>query len=147
MDIRFKGICRRRKGMTLVETVIAILLLSLAVLVMARLTGVKVDHQANLSSQYSIQAVDAFFYDVYNDFHNASTFSVTQNTDGGYIMLFDLGDGNRSLYEFKASEKAMYSKGMEVFKCSNLEIRGAGNSLYVAVRLPSERVLEMDIFK
>lgn len=142
-----KVLRRRRRGMTLVETVIALLLLSLAVLVMTRLTGSKVDHQANLSSQYAIQAVDTFFYDVYNDFHNCSAFTVTQNGDGSYIMLFDLGDANRSLYEFKASEKAVYVKGVEVFKCSNMEVRGAGNSLYVSIRLPSERTLEMDIFK
>lgn len=142
-----KVLKKARKGTTLVETVIALMLLALAVVVMTALTGSKVDQQYSMEAQYSLQAVDAFMYSVYTDFHNCETFVITETGSGGASLLFDMGNSKSTLYEYRASEKKVYIQGVEAFSCSNLIAHGAGNSLYLAVRLPSERILEMDIFK
>ena len=51
---------RRRRGMTMIETIVALLLMAMAILVIGRLTSARIAETEILESQYSVQAVDAF---------------------------------------------------------------------------------------
>ncbi len=133
--------------MSLVETIIALLILSLAVLVMAKITAVKMEETSSIDAQYAVNAVDAFFSDVYHDFHRSVSYSAIENAGAQTVMLqFDCPDGP-ILYEFNGVTKQMYRNGGVLFDCRTAIMRVTGNNVYISVRLPNEKVMEFDVFR
>lgn len=138
----------RRKGFSVLETIISVLLLSLAIITMIRLTAVKISEQASIDSNYSMFTADAFLSDIYRDFHNASEITSTADETTGRCKLnMELTDGTIKLYEFIPETGYCYINGVEQFLCSSMTVRSARDSLYVAIRLPNSKIMEIDIYK
>ena len=70
---------RRRQGMTMIETIVALLLMAMAILVIGRLTSARIAETEILESQYSVQAVDAFMYGIYQDYHKCLSFDIVDD--------------------------------------------------------------------
>ena len=159
---RFAKLLRRkRKGMTLVETIVALIIMSLGVVVMARITATKVQEQSAIDSQYILLNIDAMLSDIYHDFHAAEEIQVHDNTGGSLTegasisLTFDLGDGVVHLYDWIIEPNAsaggttgvFYYNGDRQFNCSGFEVRYTAGNLYVAFVTDGERRLDMDIFR
>lgn len=140
---------RRRKGTTLVETVISVIILSLAVMVMVEITQTKVNEQAGIDAQYSLLTVDGYLSDIYHDFHSAYNVTVTSDSvTGDCRIVFDLGAAlGASIYEFDSVTRCCYKNGADQFKCLKMEATGAANTLYVGIKLPGEQLLDINIYK
>lgn len=171
-----------RRGFSLVETIVALLILSMAIIIIATLTGARIRQQEDIEYQVSYQAVDAFFYSVYNDFHTCESFLVATTKEqtgtdaegnpvyadevSGVTLNFvftemvdvEPGEDGEPAYQGKTklytyqwdkdrNRGVMYQGAYELFECSALEVRGVARNLYMSVRLPSDKTLEMDIYK
>ena len=146
---------KAKKGATLIETVIALVILSLAVIVMTNITALKVNEQKDLDSQYVIVNVDALFSDMYRDFHNCTRFEVIESeeedpNDRTYTISMDLPTGF-VLYEYIPNATGtggeIYVNGAKFLSCRGIQVIPTSNSLYVAVIVNNERRLDMQIYK
>ena len=139
---------KKRKGLSIIETMISVILMALAVIVMARLTAIKVAEQSHIDSSYSMFTADAYLSDIYHDFQSAVFITSEYNEDTGRCKLtMDMGVETIKLYEFLPETGYCYLNGVQQFECSAMEVRSAKDSLYVALRLPDSRRLEIDIYK
>lgn len=141
---------QRRRGMTLVETLVALIIMALGVIVMARITAAKVQEQTSIDSQYVLLNIDAVLSDIYHDFHAAEVVNAYESGTGDDLVVslnFDLGDGVVRLYAWVAKTGKLYVNGIEQFSCSAFEVRYTADNLYVAVRTPNEKRLDIDIFR
>lgn len=140
----------QRRGMTLVETLVSLVIFSLGVIVMARITSAKVQEQANLDSQYELISMDAMMSDIYHDFHACESIAVNSSGSGDTQVVnltFDLGDGIVHIYDWFAADSTFYFNGVEQFKCYGMEASYLSGNLTVALFTESDKRLEMDIYK
>lgn len=161
-----RRILKKRKGMTLVETIVSLVILALGVIVMARITQASVQQQESIDSQYSLLSIDAVMSDIYHDFHAAQTIQVNKSGSGkGAIvsLVFDLGEGLVHLYDWvNEGEKkttlengrevisnaaAFYINGEKAFDCAGFEASYMSGELYVAILVEGDKRLEMTIYK
>lgn len=146
--LRSKSAC---SGMSLVETIAALLVLSLAVIVMGRLTALKVSEQTSLEEQFIINTVDAYLYDIYTDFHSCEELRIEEfsSAEGKTVMLTfvmrDHAEGSH-FYSFEEQTGSCYKNGSEVFKCNSFRATGTTQNLNVAIKLPTEKRMELNIF-
>lgn len=157
MRLIFYLVNRKRKGMTLVETLVALVIMSLGVIVMARITASKVQETASIDSQYTLLSIDATLSDIYHDFQIAKEIKVspeeddtstsTSTSDRIVSLAFDLGDGIVHLYDWFSETGKFYYNGIEQFSCTEFEVRYNSDNLYVAIRTPNEKRLELDVFR
>lgn len=138
-----------RKGVTLVETIAAVVILTLLFLVVARLTATKITEVSTIGDQYSLQTVDGFLSDIYHDFHSCAEFKVDTEFDTDAVYLtFTFTDGVAPvIYEYNRVTGYCYKDGRQLFECSTFEADGAGRSLSVVIKLPNEKRLEMNVFR
>lgn len=157
---------RKRRGMTLVETIIALIIMALGVVVMARITQSSVQQQASIDSQYTLISIDAVMSDIYHDFHAAETIQVTKTGSGvgeTISLVFDLGEGVVHLYdwvyegedvtvlengkEIKVDKATFYVNGKKAFDCAGFEVTYLSGELYVAIHVEGDKRLEMTIYR
>lgn len=139
---------RKHKGLSLVETLIAVLLFSMAMMIMARLTAVKVDETYNLDNQYSLLNADAMMSDMYRDFHNCSELTIsTDETSGKCSVAFNLGEEGLSFYEYVPETGYFYKNGLQQFKANSFRVTGNLENITIALKLVNEKLLEMDIYR
>lgn len=152
-----KKLCNRpRKGMTIIETVIALFLLGFAVIVMTRLTSARITEAEVLNAQFNIQAADAYMYGIYQDFHRCNNFVIVDDPitdDTGTVLRtitkslsFDLGAEGIHIYSFDYDLGKAYLNGAEVFPCNSFVARGTLQSLYVSVKLENQKIIEFEIY-
>ena len=147
---------RRRQGMTMIETIVALLLMAMAILVIGRLTSARIAETEILESQYSAQAVDAFMYGIYQDYHKCLSFDIVDDPiedEAGNLLRtltksisFDLGTGGANIYSYDRETGKCYVNGSEVFKCESFVAQGTSQFLYVAVKLQNQKILEFQIY-
>ena len=138
-----------KRGATLIETLIALSLMSMAIVLMAKLTELRISDQQGLDSQYVISQVDAFMSDLYTEYHQARYVDVDQDEDTGVITLvLDLGAYGSSIYEYVPDEKgAMYHNGAKIFNCKGFSISVSNLLMEVTVNLEHEKQLYMKVYK
>lgn len=165
---------RKRKGMTLVETMVALMLMGFAVIVIARLTSARISETEILETQYTVQAVDGFLYNIYQDYHKSKSFEIMTeplvrvNEDGTETpiysetpdpitgeykqlevfsgLAFDMGAYGASLYSYDRKTGGCYVNGSLVFKCENFVAEGTKQFLFVSIKLPNQKVFEYEIY-
>lgn len=160
----------RRKGMTVAELVVAILLLSFAVIVMGRLTMTRIAENESLNYQYTMQAAEGMLYNMYKDFHScrdvvvdSSPYTATVKdklTRSGVTYVkgdtlpavitsisFDLGASGSHVYSFDDFLYTFYYNGASQFKCEDFEVNGDMQHLYVSIRLANGERIEYTIYR
>lgn len=146
-----KFLRKARRGMSLIETLVALVIFSLAIIVMARVTSIKIAEQSNIDSQYIMINVDGFMADLYHTFHRCNGVTVTDYGGGSCSLSFDLGaEGSmivEYIYDASTLTGTVYQNGVVQFKAAGFEVRSAANNLYVAVKISGERKLDMDIYR
>lgn len=167
MKLRFKQRRqKKRKGMTLVETIVSLVIMALGVIVMARITQTSVQQQASIDSQYTLLSIDAVMSDIYHDFHAAQTIQVNESGSGvgkTVSLMFDLGDGVMHLYDWVyegektttlengktlvSDTATFYVDGKKAFDCTSFEASYLSGELYVAIQVESDKRLEMTIYR
>lgn len=147
----FKHLKKSRRGMSLIETVAALIIFSLAVVVMGRITAVKIEEQASVDSQYIMIKLDAFLSDIYHQYHLATDVAVTENAQGGTLLTIGLGNDGTYIVDFIPGDLntkgKIFINGEEAFDAEDFQASSTGNNLYVAVKANGDRMLEMDIYK
>lgn len=137
--------------MSLVETVTALFILGLAVMVMGRVTAVKIEEQANIDSQYVMVKIDAFLSDIYHQFRTSNGVSTSTNSKGGTTLILDMGEDGSYIADFIPGEAGttgkMYVNGVDVFSASEFTVTHAGNNLYIAIKVAGDKILKMDVYK
>ncbi len=141
---------KRRKGMTIVEVVVALLLMGLAFIVIGRLTGSRIAQTEGLEYQFDMRAADGYMYGIYQDFHNCNSYTNESSGTGDQrktTLTFDLGTEGVTIYEFRTGEHKCYYNNIEQFDCTAFTANGNDQFLYVSVQLDSGQRLEYQIYK
>ena len=138
---------RRRKGSSLIELIAAIVILSFIMVLIGRVTLVRLADQENIDAQYSVLSADAFFADIYEDFHSCERFEVNNMPSGDVLLIFRMLDGESNIYGYYRASGECRKNGIAQFPAKRMVVQGAGNGLIVSIKLPEERLLEMNIFK
>ena len=132
-----------RKGMTVIEIVVAMLLMALAIIVMGRLTATRIAETESLNYQFTMQAVDGMMYSIYSDFHACRDYTVESSpTFTKTILSFDLGSGGIHIYEYDKDTYWFYFNGAQQFKIEDFSAVGDMQHLYVSMKLPNGERLE-----
>lgn len=139
----------KRRGTTLVETIIALIVMGLAVNVMTRLTAVRLTEQESLDNQYVMVALDSYLSDIYHSFHACDSYTIETNDHTGYCRItFQISaDVGAAMYEFQPATGKCYFNGIEQFECSEFKAVGTMYGIYISVKLPHEREIELNIYK
>lgn len=148
---------KTRKGMTVIEIVVALLLMALAIIVMGRLTATRIAETEYLNYQFTMQAADGVLYNVYKDYHACNSFTLdtirphdtnpaADPTLYKTILSFDLGSGGIHIYEYDKETYWLRINGAEQFKCDDFVVNGDTQHLYVSLRLPTGERLEYTIY-
>ena len=143
-----------RKGMTVIEVVVSLLLMALAVLVMGRLTATRIVETESLNYQYTMQAADGMLYSIYQDFHACRSYTITRDTRNEdptdptkvtrdvFNMSFDMGASGIHIYEYDYLTYHFYFNGAEQFKCEDFIADGNHQRLFVSMKLANGERLE-----
>ena len=151
MKRMLKQLLKRRRGMSLVETVTALVIFSFAVVIMGRITAVKLEEQVNIDSQYVMVKIDAFLSDIYHQYRASDGVSIGANSRGGTTLMLDMGADGTYIADFIPGDAGttgkMYVNGVEMFSAAEFTATSAGNNLYVSVKVTGDRALDIDIYK
>lgn len=140
-------LARPRRGYTLIEVVAAVALMALLMIAIGRVSMMKLGDQDSIDAQYDVLAADAYFADIYNDFHNCVRFAAEESPAGNMQLTFHQLDGTINVYGFYPGSGDCQKNGVHMFDAQNMIVQGAGNNLVVSIKLPDERLLEMSIFR
>lgn len=140
-----------RKGMTIVEVVVSMLLMALAIIVMGRLTMTRMIESESLNYQYVMQAADGMLYNIYQDFHECNSYNITHTVDISHevdtiTIAFDMGSAAAHIYEYDAYTYTFYFNGASQFKCEDFTANGDSQHLYVSLKLANGERLEYTIY-
>lgn len=147
---------RKRKGMTIVEVIIALLLMGLAFVVIGRLTGSRIAQTEALEYQNNLRGADSFMYNIYQDFHNCREYTAKSEGTGEDRVTkiqFDMGLDGVHIYEYRVKDRMCYFNNVDQFSCSafvvNETTEGTGNQqfLYVSIQLDNGQRLEYQIYR
>lgn len=138
---------KRRRGFTLVETIAALAIMSLLMIAIGRVAAIKLSDQDSIDAQYDVIAADAYFADIYNDFHSCVRFTFDETLAGNVQLTFHQLDGGINVYGYYPGSGDCQKNGVHMFDAQNMIVQGAGNNLVVSIKLPDERLLEMSIFR
>lgn len=134
---------RKVLGLSLLEMIIASIILALAVSVLIRIYSMQTQVGVSVDTQYETMSVDSFLSDIYDDFHSTTDIVINESSDG--ITITFNTDNYVNTYEYLSSEKACYKNGIEMFKCYDMKASITPTSLYVSVKISDGRILELDI--
>lgn len=158
---------KKRKGMTIIEVVIALLLMGLAFIVIGRLTGSRIAQTEALKYQENMRAADGFLYNIYQDYHQCVDYEVvtSDNTVNGLQVLstelrFNLGTEGVHIYEYRRErqesalvageyieKRACYYNNIESFECNAFDINPNDSFLFVSIQLDNGQRLECTIYR
>lgn len=140
-----------RKGMTIVEVVVSMLLMALAIIVMGRLTQTRMVESESLNYQYIMQAADGALYNIYQDFHECNSYDIMHTVDIANnidvtTLAFDMGSAAAHIYEYDQTTYTFYFNGASQFKCEDFTVNGDPQHLYVSLKLANGERLEYTIY-
>lgn len=138
---------KRRTGFSLIETMASLVLLSLLMIVMTKLAGVKVQETKLVDTQYAMLEADAFMADIYDSWHDAKTWRVSSSPGGQLQLIFEDLQGSSVVYAFAPSTGEFTKDGVKQFKGSSFKVEGAGNGMTIAIKVPGQKVLEATFYK
>lgn len=138
---------KRRRAVSLVETIAAVMIMSLLMITIARLSAMELSEVDSIDAQYSMLAADAFMADIYDDFHAAVSYSFTESSAGQRSLSFVKPDGSATIYSYSPADLACYKNGVFQFDASRFEVIGTTASMTVSVKLPNERLLQYTIYR
>lgn len=133
--------------MSMIETIAAMIVMSVLIATLTSLSGIKSADMDSVDQQYKVLAVDAWLADIYDDFHSCLSYSFEETPAGNKNLVFIMRDGSSHVYGFDQGSGYCTFNGARSFEATRLTVEGAGNVLIVSVKLPEERLLEMNIYK
>ena len=131
----------------MLETVAAVVMMSLLMIVVGRLSISTTDNTAEIDAQYSLLAADAYMSDIYDDFHKAVGYDFSQSPGGIWTLTFTKEDGTASIYSFDNIEGMCYKDGIPQFAAQRFAVVGAYNNIAVTLKLDNERILELVLYR
>lgn len=141
------AIKKKRRGYTLLETMISIVIMSFAMVGLSRAAIVELNTNSQIDAQYSMVAVDAFLSDIYHSFHSCTSMDLVEAPSGSKTLSFGNRDGGITIYSFDSTDNACYRNGVRQFSASSLDITKTSSSLEVIVTLPGDRMFDICIYK
>lgn len=138
---------RRRKGFSMIETLASVVILSFLVVVIGRISTSRLTNQDSIEAQYSVLAADAVMGDIYEDFHNADSYSFTESPAGQRMLIFLLRNGDSRVYSLDPTDDSFYKNGVFQFKATRFDVVGTGASMTVSVKLADERLLDYTVYR
>ena len=137
----------KRKGVSIIETVGALIIFGLLAITVTRIASMKLVVQADIDAQYAVLAADGYMADIYSDFHKCSSYSVDEYASGQIILTFTKDDGENNVYSFDPTSEVCMKNGAPKFKAKRFTVDGTNNSLVVTIKLPDERLMDFNIFR
>lgn len=137
----------RKTGTSLVETIGAALIISLAIITLVKVSALSLTQAESVDVQYSVLSVDAFLADIYDDFHGCVEYDYKESPSGQRSLSFTQPDGNAVIYSFSPQELSCYKNGIFQFKATRFECVGTDKSLTVSVKLEDHRLLQYTIYR
>lgn len=138
---------KKRKGMSMIETIGSLVLLSLLMVVVGRLSMAKVQDSLQLDAQYAILAADGWLADIYRDFHAAQEIRYVEELNGDHALYFTMPDALETVYAFSEQTQICYTNGVPQFRALSFTVIGTPRNMDISVKLPMERVLSINIYE
>lgn len=136
----------RRRGLSMIETIASMVLLAIMMTVIGHMALTRITDSAHVDAQYAILSADTFLADIYTDFHSAQDFEYVEGSAGPQLS-FMMPDGLENVYSFSPITNKCYKNGVEQFTATRFRVIGATNNLNVEVKLPSERLLTLNMYR
>lgn len=137
---------RKKKGFSLIEIIACLVLLSIMMVVIGRLSLTRTANSMGIDAQYNILAADGWLSDIYRDFHMSQDIEYESLDNGVNQITFQMPDGLKTIYSFNKQTGWCYTNGVEQFRATRFEVVGTGNNINIEVKLPQERLLSMNIY-
>lgn len=136
--------------MTIIEVVVALLLMGLAFVVIGRLTGAKIAQTEGLEYQNNLRAADSFMYNIYQDYHQCVDYT-EEHTGAGEDavtkLTFNMGTNGIHIYEYRVKDSTCYLNNVPSFTCRAFVVNGNEQFLYVSVQLDNGQRLEYQVYR
>jgi len=130
----------------MIETIASVVLLGIMLVVIGHVALTEITDSSHLDAQYAILSADTFLSDIYTDFHSAQDYEYVERTSGPELS-FMMPDGLENVYSYSPVTGWCYKNGVEQFMAKRFKVVGATNNLNVEVKLPSERILELNMYR
>lgn len=137
----------KRKGMTMIELMVALLLSVICAITLIYITMMKTNSQSDLDSQSQMLAIDGFFNDVYREFKDANTVEVYQEDEDYVTLTLATAEGEGTIYSFSAGSGELKKDNIPLFKCENVTVLKTANNLYIGVKVEGDKLIELSAFK
>lgn len=138
-----------RRGFSLLDIMIGAIIMTMTIGAMVKLGDLKRVNDLSIDAHYSVLGADAFFADIYSDFHSAIKCDIAGGTEMGesttVTFLFD--DGEFTTYMFVPDEDACYKNGKKQFDAKGMQANGTERNLYVNVMLNQGELMELDVYR
>lgn len=151
---------KKRKGMTLVEIIVAVMLMALAFIVIGRLTSARIAQTEALKYHENLRGADSFMYNIYQDYHQCVDYYGKEETgDDRYEFMWDTPTGEVSsitfnmgtagvhIYEYREEDGTCYFNNNAAFSCRDFIVNGNATFMYVSITLDNGQRLEYQIYR
>lgn len=136
---------KKKKGFSLIEAIVSVVLMSVAVTVMLGIISIKSKIDVDITKQHTVVEADAFLSDMYNDFYAADSINIAES---GTIVSITFNKGTDvNVYEYDSDARACFKNGEERFTCEGLNATASSTNLYVSLKFEGDQMLELDIYK
>lgn len=146
MRKRKRKTLQRRSGLSLIETIASVVLLGIMMVIIGNIALTKLTDSAHIDAQYAILSADAYLADIYTDFHSALDMKYEQR-ESEHQLSFMMADSLENVYSFSSVTGFCYKNGVEQFRATRFEVIGANNNLNISIKLPSERLLSLNMYR
>lgn len=139
---------RKRGGLSMIEMIACLVLMAMMLVIIGKVSLARTQDSMNIDAQYRILAADGWLADIYRDYHAATAINYVRNDATGENDLhFTMLDGSENVYSFSSETGYCYTNGVEQFQATRFEVTGTGRNIDVSVKIPSERLLTINIYE
>lgn len=143
---------KRRKGEALIEAVFGVVVFGLVTFVLASAFGMNAQAQVSVQTQYNMLSVNAFVSDVYEMYKGGAVLETQggESDDTGhssFVATMVAEDGRSKAFSYDASTQWVTVEGTKVFKASMLEFSQSAQSLYIALKVKEQHLIELEVFR
>lgn len=145
---------KARKGFSLIEVIASVVLMSMLLIVMTRLTLAEASNSMIRDEQVDVMNADGWIGDIYDDFHNALTFEYGRVVTPGVStaespieLRFTYLDGTYNVYRYDPITRSFYTNGVYQFTGQSFVVSADTLRLTLSVQISDKRKLNVSIYK
>lgn len=138
---------RKRRGFTMVETMVTVILFGFLAIGFTQLALVQNSGEVSVDVQYSMLAADAYFADVYTGYRNAASFDLVESPAGIVSLTLIDSEGTPTIYSYNPTTKSCTINGVHQFYAYRYEVLCSDTNLLLSAKIEGERLMEISVYR